>query len=229
MIRRDYLLRMIEEFFEALARIDALKKGEVWKEVNEAIGDEFQKLVGMEPTALLSLTETELLATLIRSGSAHAVLEKSVYLATLLKEAGDSAASQGQEQMAAAYHLKGLNILLGVLARGDAFELPAFVPKIESFVLALGEAALPPETEVLLMQHYESTGQLGKAEDALYHLLETAAPSPQALEFGLSFYRRVSHKSDAELQEGNLPRNELIAGLADFEQKRKEAGPASPK
>jgi len=32
MIRRDYILRMIEEFIQALSRIRALKKDQLWSE-----------------------------------------------------------------------------------------------------------------------------------------------------------------------------------------------------
>ena len=32
MIRQDYILRMIEEFMQALSRIASLKRGQLWRE-----------------------------------------------------------------------------------------------------------------------------------------------------------------------------------------------------
>jgi hypothetical protein len=36
MIRRDYILRMLAEFFEALSRIRSLQKGQKWGEASLA-------------------------------------------------------------------------------------------------------------------------------------------------------------------------------------------------
>ena len=46
MIRRDYILRMIEEFIRALAKIAALKKTRRWDEAADAIDHEFQRVMG---------------------------------------------------------------------------------------------------------------------------------------------------------------------------------------
>jgi hypothetical protein len=43
-IRRDYILRMIEEFVQALARISALKKDRLWQEAAGVVDEEFQRL-----------------------------------------------------------------------------------------------------------------------------------------------------------------------------------------
>jgi len=41
-IRRDYILRMIEEFIQALARVNALKQDQRWEEAAGAVDEEFQ-------------------------------------------------------------------------------------------------------------------------------------------------------------------------------------------
>ena len=65
MIRRDYIVRMIEEFIQALARIDALKKGQLWREAEVAIDTEFQRLVKAGGATVAAMSETELLARII--------------------------------------------------------------------------------------------------------------------------------------------------------------------
>jgi hypothetical protein len=213
MMRRDYFLRIIEEFIQALARIQSLKAGQSWHELDELVAAEFKRLADTSPEELLRLDETELLAKIIRSDSGQAVKEKVLLLATLLKEAGDSETAQGNTEKARAVYLKGLHLLLGVLLRNDAFEVPWFVPKVEEFVAALADAHLPSETEALLMQHYELTGQYGRAEDSLYSLMELLPAEPKVLQFGLSFYQRLAAFPDAQLADGNLPRKEVEAGL----------------
>src|SRR5690242_9224798 len=66
MIRRDYILRMIEEFFQALARIKALKNTRQWREADAGIDEECQRLIGMDVQSAAGLSETELLAVLVR-------------------------------------------------------------------------------------------------------------------------------------------------------------------
>jgi hypothetical protein len=218
MIRRDYIVRMIEEFAEALARIRALKKDQQLKQASLLTDEEFRRITGIDSEALLKLSETELLARLIDAEPLHAVREKMFFLTTLLKEAGDIAATSGRDDESRACYLKGLHLLLDSLARGDAVEQPEFVPKVDLFVAALEE--IPTQTSVLLMEHYERTGQFGKAEDALFAILDGNVDNDVALNFGISFYERLLGRSDAQLADGNLPRNEVEAGLQELRDRK---------
>jgi hypothetical protein len=152
----------------------------------------------------------------VRGEPTLAVREKTLIVATLLKEAGDVSAQQGRKDEGQTSYLKGLHILLDMLGRGEVFECPQFVPKVEEFVTALGNSVLPLETQARLMQHYERTGEFAKAEDALFAMLEEEPENAPLLELGVSFYRRLESQSDARLNDGNLPRAEVEAGLADL-------------
>jgi hypothetical protein len=216
MIRRDYILRMIEEFFQALSRIKSLKSARQWREADASIDQEFQRLIGADAQSVAKLSETELLARLVRGEATLAVPEKTLLLATLLKEAGDVFAEEGRQDDSRTSYLKGLHLLLDTLGRREVFECPQFVPKVEEFVIALGDTPLPLETEARLMQHYERTGEFGKAEDALFAMLDVEPENGPLLELGISFYRRLEGQSDVQLIDGDLPRAEVEAGLADL-------------
>src|SRR5437879_12628932 len=95
MIRRDYFLRMIEEFIQALARIHSLKKGQHWQEAAVKMDAEFERLVGAGAEAVARLSETELLARLLRGEATLVVRDKTLMLSALLKEACDLAAARG--------------------------------------------------------------------------------------------------------------------------------------
>jgi hypothetical protein len=215
-IRRDYILRMIEEFIQALARVNALKQDQRWQEAAGAVDEEFQRLIGTGAQAVARLTETELLARLIRGEPTQAVHDKTLMLTALLKEAGDVAATQGRAEESRSCYLKGLHLLLETLAREEVSAVPDFVPSVEMFAAALHGSPLPLETQALLMQHYERSGQFAKAEDALFAMLETERGNAGLADFGVSFYERLQGQSDASLAAGNLPRPELEAGVADL-------------
>ena len=216
MIRRDYILRMIEEFVQVLSRIKSLEWGQLWREAACVADEEFQRLTGAGAAAVAQLTETELLARLIQGEPTQVVRQKALMLTTLLKEAGEVAAAQGRPEESRASFLKGLHLLLETLARHEAFECPDFVPRVEVFVTALGDKPLPLETQARLMQHYEVTGEFGKAEDCLFAMLEAEPGNAALVEFGIDFCERLRGQSDASLASGNLPRAELEAGLAEL-------------
>src|SRR4051794_10842056 len=127
MIRRDYILRMIQEFAEALARIRALRQDQQLEQASTFTEEEFKRITGIDSIGLLKLSETELLARLIETEPLHAVREKTFFLTTLLKEAGDIAVAEGRAAESRECYLKGLHLLLDSLARGDACEQPEFV------------------------------------------------------------------------------------------------------
>ena len=221
MIRRDYILRMIEEFIQVLARIDSLKKGQLWQEAVGVIDTEFIRLVGVGAQAVSQMSETELLAKIIQSGPTQVVHHKMRLLTTLLNQAGDIAIAQNRLEEGRACYLRGLNLSLEALAHSEASDFPEFVPKVEAFVIALQNYPLPLSTQARLMQHYERIGAFGKAEDALFAMLETEMDGPKLLDFGITYYQRLENQSDASLTAGNLTRAELNAGLAELERRKK--------
>src|SRR5947209_4342766 len=140
MIRRDYILRMIEEFMQTLSRLRSLKRGQLWDEAQSSIDEQLQRLTGGGVEDVARLSQTELLAKLIQNGPAQSVRAKMSMLTTLLKEAGEMKEAQGQIEEGRVYTLKGLQLLLFSLA-GGAEDWPEFVPKVEIFVEALKETS----------------------------------------------------------------------------------------
>jgi len=221
MIRRDYFLRMIEQFMQVLARLKSLKQDQQWQQAAETLNDGFQQLIGSGAEAVAALSETELLAKLIQGEPTQIVRQKTFLLTSLLKEAGDVAAAQNRPAESRAGYLKGLHLLLQTLSQGEELDFPDFVPKVDAFVLALADSPLPLETDALLMQHYERTGQFGKAEDALFAMLELHPANEAIIDFGISYYERLKGQSAAALEDGGLPRAEVEAGLEELRGRRK--------
>ena len=66
MIRRDYILRMIEEFIQALARLRELRHAGQHAAAGVLLDERFLALVGSGAEAVSELSETELLARLLQ-------------------------------------------------------------------------------------------------------------------------------------------------------------------
>ena len=220
MIRRDYLLRQIEQFVAMLAKIVGLAKNEQWQEASSSVAGEFQRLTGVDGPEVLKMSETELLARLIQGEPTMLVESKAFMLATLLKTNGDLATSQGRLEEGREYYLKGLQLLLDTLGRNEVTERPDFVPTVEAFLTGLRDAPLPLPTSAMLMRHYERIHEFAKAEDVLFALMDLEPSNVELLEFGAAFYRRLLRLSDDALTAGNLPRAEAQAGLAEIQNRQ---------
>jgi hypothetical protein len=220
MLRRDYILRMVQEAAELLSRIRSLKNEERWSEARVDVNAKLQTLVDANVQTVVKLSKTELLARVIRDESTLAVKEKTVFVSALLKEAGDIATAEHHAEEARSCYLKGLDLLLDVLREGDTYEFPEFMPRVEMFVCALADTVLPLSTQPTLMQHYERTGQFGKAEDCLFSILESGPDNMEALDFGIAFLKRLESQSDGNLISGNLPREEVQSSLAELQARR---------
>lgn len=217
MIRRDYILRMIEEFFQLIARARALRAGEQWSGAWTVLEEGFRKLTGSDSEALLGQTDTEVLASLIRGDSFVGVREKALLLATLLKEAADLAKARGDASRERLLYLKGLHLLLQMPEASEVGDVPEFMVKVETFVQEIGEDALPLPTLAMLMRHYETGGNYAKAEDMLFAMAALPEKDPGLLEFGNSFFQRLLSKTDLLLEQGNLPRTEVETGLVEWQ------------
>jgi len=217
MIRRDYILQMIEECIQALTQIRLLRQSGRWEEARQAVDAQCEKLATAEARNLAQLSETELLARLVTDQPTQTVRTRLFLLISLLQEAGEIATAEGRVSEAREIHLKALHLLLDASAQDDANGQPAFVPRAESLVLSLAGAPMPVRTQVLLMRHYESTGQWAKAEDTLFSILDATPKDSASLEFGRAFYERILRQNDATLMAGNLPRAEAEEGQRELE------------
>ena len=220
MIRRDYLLRQIEQFVAMLAKIAGLAKSEQWQEAATSVAGEFQRLTGVDGPEVLRMSETELLARLIQGEPTLLVESKAFMLATLLKTSGDLLAGQGRLVASHEYYLKGLQLLLDTFGRNEITERPDFVPAVEAFLTGLRDAPLPLPTNAMLMRHYERIGEFARAEDALFAMVDSEPANVELLDFGAAFCRRLLGLSDDALAAGNLPRAEVQAGLAELDRRK---------
>jgi len=220
MIQRDYILRMIEEFRRVVEVIMAYRSEGRWQEIVGTVDEQFRRLIGVSAREALHLSETDLTARLMRGEATQVVRDKMLFLIRLFKEAGDAAMAQDRLDEGHDLLLRGLELRVGTYWGEEPSERADFAPPVEAFTGALAGTTIPPRTQAILMHHYERAGAYAKAEDALFGLLETASGNAEVLDWGIAFYERLRGRSDAALADGNLPRPELEAGLAELKARK---------
>jgi hypothetical protein len=215
MLRRDYILRMIEQIGQALARARKQVSAQDFEAADEELDKAFLDLLG-PGVDITSLSETELLAKLTIDGPTQMVKEKTLILVALLQEAGSVRIAAGREAVGQACWLKALNLLLTIKLQDADLEFPEFVPKIDFLRDELRDLDLPLPTLAALWRHHEHTGAFARAEDALSDLLEAQPDNPELRSEAKAFYERLLRETDASLESGNLPRTEVETALAEL-------------
>lgn len=79
-------------------------------------------------------------------------------------------------------------------------------------------------SQLNLVSYYERLGKFADAEDALWKALDVAGDDPLLLHRGVIFYENCRKQADARLEAGDLPRDEVDAGLDELMERVDEAG-----
>src|SRR6266536_2648463 len=213
-MRRDLISLTLGEYRRTLTEIAELKKQVEWAGIINIVGVSLRCLLRTTPQELSKLTETGLLAQLVKQGSTFWVPYKKMMLVALLKETGDYAMKKDRPRAACGWYLKALHFLLDSLAHDEIHEeFSDVVPSVEVLLSALGEFPLPVRTRLLLMREYERRGCFGRVRDEFNAALEKSPNNSKLLEFGIAFFERLSHESDATLASCGVPRAEIDAIL----------------
>jgi hypothetical protein len=153
MIRRDYLMRLIEQFAEALSKLLKLKESENYDKALSLIGQTYKELLGFDSLFINSFG-TEDLISIISTDEVPDV-NKCIIIATLLKEEGEIYEAQNQLDISRMRYLKSLDFFLrGSLSEGK-ITLDTNLYDLEKIVDKLGEENLPSDVKKRLSQYYE--------------------------------------------------------------------------
>ena len=174
-MKQDFIALRMDEFARLLATIAEFKKAEQWDQVIKVVGENLGRLLGVSPKEFRKLTETGLLAQLIKSGPMATVWVpyKQIILIALLKEAGDIAAAKDPIKGGSHLYLKALHLLFDALAHGELQkEYAHLVPTVETLLTVLKDSPLPQKTRLGLMREYERRGLSAQAREDLKAALE---------------------------------------------------------
>jgi hypothetical protein len=216
-MRNTHIPAAMEEFRKTLSRIKKLKEEGDWDEAIKIVGSCLNALLRIEPEKFRQLTETELLARLIRTGSTAWVPCKKVMLISLLKETGDYAAVKDPPGGGYRWYIKALHLLLDCLAHEELNQYSSLVPQVEVLLSALGSAPLPVRTRLLLMREYERKGLYREAVEQFAEARLDAPSNVRLIRLGIAFFERLQSQGNATLSGGGVLRRDVDAMRAKLQ------------
>ena len=216
MYRRDYIMRQIEFMVEVMQRLGGLVDERRFQAAMTVIDESLEELFGLNGTLLTRLFGREPLSQLTFGEEADLSQAKLIAAAALLQEAGDIQAEQDQEDESFTSYASALELLLAALLNHDGTPLPEYAPDVAELTAVLDSFHLPPNLNQLLLRYYHKSGQYDEAENVLFEMLEEDSGDQETIKMGITFYQHILKESDAQLELGNLPREEAEASLSEL-------------
>ena len=228
MLKRD-LMKEIENSLKIVReKIDeGIAKGDT-NEAFNAINKQLKGLVGLDITTIDTIS-FDSVKDIVNKGFENNA-EKYVALGMLMKFEGNVYDNSGEKGKALYYYKKGIkafneanNVDYGDESIAKFSDIQAEIaPKteeqgcIENYkeeILELADEVnkykLSSEESKDLFRSYEIVNRFDKAEDILFKLIKEEEHREDIVDIGLSFYKRLQSKSDDDLINGNLPREEV--------------------
>lgn len=212
MYQRDYFLRMIEMLAQAVAAVLGKKDSKSIEDSLFEIDQAGKMYVGLDSRMIASFADEDLIA-LFHSGGTFdtnkcVALSEFLYAeARILELRGDNAECLRRYQ-------RSLHFLLEAVTEDPDISAGIYEERITELRQRLQEIILPAPVQKKLFRYYELQKAYGKAEDILFELFDAYPHAPRT--DGIEFYKRLLQKEDADLNQGNLPRDEVEAGLREL-------------
>ena len=216
MINKDYILRIAEKIGRSLSIILGLRKYNQHEEALIYIDDLLLKTVGLTSRFINSLSDETLIATISPLGVLN--IDACLWIASLLKAEGEIYEEDlGKSSESYYRYQKSLALFLEAVLHEHIPTDADLYTDIKQLLKKLEDYELPTPLKSKLFAYYELIGQYARAEDTLFDLLE-GGNNREMVEPGRAFYTRLLAKSDADLQAGNLTREEVEEGMEQLEE-----------
>jgi len=213
MYQKDYLLRIIEQLTAILIRVVLHKEAKNYGKALIEIELAYQTLLLIDPNRIRKMTTEELIDWLRSDGIFD--VEKSLVTAELLREEAEIRELESRfTETLLELLIKAFCLYDEAIRHDSRFAREKYAKKVDGVVQKISKYELPLDVQFRLLQYYERDGSFDKAEDLLHELADR--DYPDILGAGKAFYTRLLEKSDADLASGNLPRDEVKEGLAQF-------------
>jgi hypothetical protein len=215
MINRDYILRMIEQLSRVLAKVLLMKQAKDFSQAAEEIKKAGKQLLGLNADAMELLADRDLIHLWTVNGEVDA--GKCALASQLFKTQGDICRDVGDVDGMSRLYEKALSLVVEAIN-----DLREDVPReiVETFEQLASDVditALPVEFKKRIFHCWGTIGRYGKAEDVLFDIVKENCGYVNE---GKRFYQQILKRSDQELENGNLPRQEILQSLSELDRIR---------
>ena len=213
MIRRDFVLRTIQQMTQALASVLRLKEHQEYEQALREIGQALREFgEGDETPDHRRSFKDWLVLCRKHPESAGGVM---LAVADVLREQGEIFSLQDRTADALCARQLATGLFIEAMLTEECFVSGDLVSKVEQLVEQCSASPQPPELLRRLVAYFGVRGDFARAEDALFEWLETG--DPDAAAEGHTFYERLATMSDETLKQGGLSRAEIDQGSRDWE------------
>lgn len=226
MIQRDYIMRLIEQFFQVLKRVLSYREEKRYAEALTATRKAYKAFIGVD-AGFVDSQSAQGLIEMGRSGLFGP--EQLTMTAKLLRE--EAEALEGLEVPIEANNrrIKALTLFFEMFLSDQAPRLNVFREDADALLAQLEQTGLPLDLARRAPLWHEQQSRLGDAEDAWFRLADAVEAGDRTMFEGEEFYARLQGLSDEELGQGGLERDEVADGKQAWRElwNRKDEQPSS--
>lgn len=208
MYHRDYLMRLIQQFTVTLGQVILKRQNRQLAEAMELIAQAMKQLLGLNSKLVRALSAKDIIALLSTNG--HFDAGKGLLLSDMLQAESELHDDAGEDNEAEACRMKALELLLEIRPMEEAKELRADAEeRIAALLPKVKQARASSRMMEQMLDYYDATGQLAKAEDMLFFMLDDDPGNFGLVERGIAMYERWSGLQPEQWQAGNLSAEEI--------------------
>ena len=149
-MQRDYILRLIEQVAQLLARAIRQRESTSPQESLQSVMAGCERLFGMEAIRLFQFTPEQHVAMLVEGEDEDTAFQKILIYAALNEEAGRCYHQLGKSTAARNSFVNALRLVLKARQLFPDLTPPAFAPKAEALLSRLADQPLDSDTAALL-------------------------------------------------------------------------------
>lgn len=224
MYEKDYLKRVIRQATNLvgtkIAEILGLIEKKEYVDAIEQLNGAFMTFYGMD-TAMLKLLSADAVVDMLTGENEKPDAARLLVLAELLKMEGDAYLGKENTTDASRSFLAALDLYLVIAEKTGITESRPGEQHVDLLAAYLKKDGLSVSIRLRLIDYYQSDCQYGKAEDQLHGIIDLGAVSDEILRAGIMFYESLLKLEDAELEQGEIFREEVLEGLEELREYKK--------
>jgi len=209
MFERDYIKRLIQQFAEVVEKIVLFKKRQDWQQVQMVIDVSAKQLLGLNPDLIDNMDSSSL--TSMFQISDETDFEKCYILGRLLMEqAFIYENTKTDEHKVYKTYQKSFDLLIKAL-EGNEIRNKENIQAVVNCCDSLLQYKLDDNSLIKIYNFYKNEAFFADAENIVLLLLKEKTAGSR--ELARNYYNELLLLSDADLEKGNLPRDEVLEGL----------------
>lgn len=215
MLRKDYIMRMVEQIQKAIVDIVRKRRENDLPAAEQLLDQASTGNLGLPLAVVLSQPPDKLKAMFTYEGEID--VGKCIVAGELFEQAAAMHADRGAPDQAEGmllrslyFYMEGYRVLPDKERKLYALKIVGLMERFPD--LAAGEPEL-----LKIVGVYEAAHKFDHAEDLIFELVDDGVEG--ALPQGVAMYERMLRRRDEELEAGGLPRDEVEQGLQELRAK----------